>query len=55
MLGRVISHLEEGIISLLLICMTLLVFMEVVLRFGFNIGFLWVEELTLQRRGRLRL
>ncbi len=47
MLGRMISHLEEGIISLLLICMTLLVFMEVVLRFGFNIGFLWVEELTL--------
>ncbi len=47
MLERVINQLEEGFISLLLVCMTLLVFMEVVLRFGFNIGFLWVEELTL--------
>jgi len=27
--------------------MTLLVFVEVILRFGFNTGFLWAEELTL--------
>lgn len=47
MLGRVISHLEEGIISLLLVTMTVLVFVEVVLRFGFNTGFLWSDELTL--------
>ncbi|MCP5365055.1 MAG: TRAP transporter small permease [Hyphomicrobiales bacterium] len=47
MLGRIIEHLEEGIISLLLVSMTLIVFIEVVLRFGFSIGFLWVDELTL--------
>jgi len=47
MFGRIIQNLEEGILSLLLVSMTLLVFMEVVLRFGFGIGFLWVEELTL--------
>ena len=47
MFGRIVNGLEEGIISLLLVTMTLLVFLEVVLRFGFHIGFLWVEELTL--------
>ncbi len=46
-MGRFFNHLEEGILSLLLVGMTLLVFMEVVLRYGFGIGFLWVEELTL--------
>ena len=46
-MGKIFNHLEEGILSLLLVGMTLLVFMEVVLRFGFGIGFLWVEELTL--------
>ena len=34
-------------IALLLVSMTLLVFLEVILRFGFNTGFLWMEELTL--------
>ncbi len=47
MIARVINSLEEGFISLLLVSMTLLVFFEVVLRFGFGVGFLWVEELTL--------
>ncbi len=47
MLARFINGLEEGIISLLLVTMTLLVFVEVILRFGFSIGFLWFEELTL--------
>ena len=47
MLDRVINSLEEGFISLLLVTMTLLVFFEVVLRYAFGIGFLWVEELTL--------
>ncbi|WP_235896488.1 TRAP transporter small permease [Oceanidesulfovibrio marinus] len=41
------NELEEGIISLLLASMTLLVFVEVVLRFGFNTGLLWAQELTL--------
>lgn len=47
MFTRFIDGLEEGIISLLLVTMTLLVFFEVVLRYGFGIGFLWVQELTL--------
>lgn len=47
MLSRIINKLEEGIISLLLAAMTILVFVEVVLRFGFNTGVLWAEELTL--------
>ena len=47
MFTRIIDGLEEGIISLLLVTMTLLVFFEVVLRYGFGIGFLWVQELTL--------
>jgi C4-dicarboxylate transporter DctQ subunit len=47
-MGRqIVRRLEEGIISLLLVAMTLIVFLEVVLRFGFNTGFLWAQELTL--------
>ncbi len=38
---------EETIIALLLACMTLLVFIEVVLRFGFGTGYMWSQELTL--------
>ncbi len=44
---RVINSIEEGVISILLAAMTLLVFIEVVLRFGFGIGLLWAQELTL--------
>lgn len=47
MVSRAIGRLEEGLISLLLVGMTLLVFVEVILRFGFNTGFLWMQELTL--------
>jgi C4-dicarboxylate transporter DctQ subunit len=46
MLGM-INKLEELIICLLLATMTLLVFVEVVLRFGFGIGLMWSQELTL--------
>ena len=46
MLGM-INKLEELIICLLLASMTLLVFVEVVLRFGFGIGLMWSQELTL--------
>jgi C4-dicarboxylate transporter DctQ subunit len=42
-----LNKAEEGIISLLLVAMTLLVFVEVVMRFGFGSGFLWAQELTL--------
>ena len=46
-----INKLEEGIISLLLASMTLLVFVEVVFRFGFNTGIHWAQELTLLLSG----
>ncbi len=38
---------EEGLIAFLLVFMTLLVFLDVVMRFGFGTGFLWTQELTL--------
>jgi len=40
-------HFEENVLSFLLVAMTLLVFMEVVLRFGFNTGIHWAQEVTL--------
>jgi len=45
--SRIINSLEEFFICLLLATMTLLVFVEVVLRFGFGIGLMWSQELTL--------
>jgi C4-dicarboxylate transporter DctQ subunit len=45
--GQIINNVEEAIIALLLASMTILVFVEVVLRFGFGIGFMWGEEVTL--------
>lgn len=42
-----IHRLEENFIALLLVSMTLLVFFETVLRFGFGMGLMWAEELTL--------
>ncbi len=47
MLIRLIHRIEEGIIAALLVAMTLLVFMDVVMRFGWGSGFLWSQELTL--------
>ncbi|RME33106.1 MAG: TRAP transporter small permease [Deltaproteobacteria bacterium] len=47
MLTRMINGLEEAIISILLAAMTLLVFVEVVLRFGFGTGIMWAQEATL--------
>ncbi|HEX9779458.1 MAG TPA: TRAP transporter small permease [Geopsychrobacteraceae bacterium] len=47
MLSRIINSIEEAIIALLLATMTLLVFVEVVLRFGFGTGMMWAQELTL--------
>jgi len=44
---RLLNRAEEGIITLLLVAMTLLVFLEVVMRFVFNSGFMWAQELTL--------
>jgi C4-dicarboxylate transporter DctQ subunit len=42
-----LNRAEEAIIALLLVAMTLLVFIEVVMRFGFSSGLLWAQELTL--------
>lgn len=47
MIRTILHHLEEGFLSLLLVSMTLLVFAEVVARFGFNTGIHWAQEATL--------
>jgi len=47
MLMRILNRMEEAVICLLLISTTLLVFIDVVMRFGFNTGFMWSQELTL--------
>ncbi|MCE9679435.1 TRAP transporter small permease [Shewanella sp. AS1] len=47
MTSRLLSHLEEGILNSLISAMTILVFVEVIARFFFNTGFLWIQELTL--------
>lgn len=44
---RFLEKLEEAVISLLLVSMTLLVFVEVILRFFFSTGLLWAQEATL--------
>ncbi|NJM10711.1 MAG: TRAP transporter small permease [Synechococcaceae cyanobacterium SM1_2_3] len=46
MLIRIVHHLEEGFIALLLGLMTLITFMQVVARYIFNTGFGWELELT---------
>jgi C4-dicarboxylate transporter, DctQ subunit len=47
MFMRLMNRVEEAIICILLITTTLLVFLDVVMRFGFNAGFMWTQELTL--------
>ena len=47
MFVRIGRQFEEGVLSFLLVFTTLLVFMEVVLRFGFNSGIHWAQEVTL--------
>ena len=44
---RLLNRAEEAVICLLLTLTTLLVFVDVVMRFGFNTGFMWTQELTL--------
>jgi C4-dicarboxylate transporter DctQ subunit len=50
-----LAALEEGIISLLLASMTLLVFVEVIFRFVLHRGIAWAQELTLLISGWLVL
>jgi C4-dicarboxylate transporter DctQ subunit len=47
MFMRFMNRAEEAVICILLITTTLLVFVDVVMRFGFNAGFMWSQELTL--------
>ncbi|AZQ11049.1 TRAP transporter small permease [Shewanella khirikhana] len=47
MISRILGYIEEGFLNLLITMMTLLVFVEVIARFFFNTGFLWIQELTL--------
>ncbi|HHD64000.1 MAG TPA: TRAP transporter small permease [Desulfobulbaceae bacterium] len=44
---RFLNRTEEAVICLLLVLTTLLVFVDVIMRFGFNTGFMWTQELTL--------
>ena len=46
-LGRAIHTLEETLIALILGLMTLVTFVNVVLRYGFNSSFIWGLEVTL--------
>ena len=43
---RVVNRLEEGALAGLLAAMTLLTFLQVVLRYAFNTGFVWALEAT---------
>lgn len=47
MVAKFGRQFEESVLSFLLVTMTLLVFVEVVMRFGFNAGIHWVQEVTL--------
>ncbi len=47
MVLRILNRTEEAVICLLLVLTTLLVFVDVIMRFGFNSGFMWTQELTL--------
>lgn len=50
-LRNLVTQIEEAILSLLLVSVTLLVFAEVVARFGFNAGIHWAQEATLLLAG----
>ena len=43
---KILDHLEELIVTVMLSLMTLLTFMQVVMRYGFNAGYTWALELT---------
>lgn len=45
-LGRIVNHLEEGVIALLLGGMTLFTFSQVIARYVFNTGAVWALEAT---------
>lgn len=55
MIARFVSRLEEALIGFLLAAMTLLTFVQVVLRYVFNSGFTWALEATTYMFGWLVL
>lgn len=46
LLGRMVSEIEETAIALILGLMTIITFINVVLRYGFNTGIIWGLEMT---------
>lgn len=44
MLRSILHRVEDGLLALILATMTLLTFVQVVLRYGFNSGFIWALE-----------
>jgi C4-dicarboxylate transporter DctQ subunit len=46
MINRIFEQFEEGVIALLLFVMTVLTFIQVILRYFFNSGFTWALEAT---------
>jgi len=46
-MNALLERLEEAFIGLLLVALTLLVFLEVILRFGFGTGLIWAQEVSL--------
>jgi C4-dicarboxylate transporter DctQ subunit len=46
MITKIINHIEEGFIALLLAAMTIITFSQVVARYLFNTGAVWALELT---------
>lgn len=52
-LNRALGRLEEGLIAILLVGMTLLTFSQVILRYGFNAGWVWSLEATTYMFGAL--
>jgi len=54
-MAAVINKLEEGVIAFLLAAMTVLTFVQVVLRYGFNSGLFWALEATTYMFGWLVL
>ncbi len=52
-LNRGLGHLEEWLIGLLLVGMTLLTFSQVITRYGFNAGWVWSLEATTYMFGAL--
>ena len=53
MLARTVERLEEGLIALLLALMTIITFVQVVMRYVFNDGLSWALEATMYMFGWL--